>query len=180
MLPNSWLISEKPSPAAPFLEAMTMSYPLRIASLLSLKNSLRSLLSLFRLTAHPVFLLTATPSLLRSHPFSFRKTTKCAVLCRRPDRFKLTKPALFNNLSHFGNEKDPIGLRGFGRVLRRGLYSDSFATLRPSALQDLDAALGLHPGPEAVGPGPLNPAWLVRPLHDGVAFLKNRVGINKN
>ena len=96
--PSSFSIFRRSKVLAFFFAVITISCPRGKQVSLSLKNSLMRRLSLFLLTALPVFLLTVSPNLVIPSPFSLRITLKCFVWWRWPDRFRLTKSDGFNIL----------------------------------------------------------------------------------
>lgn len=163
--PSSSLIFRRPKKLASFFAATTMSYPWGKRDLLSLKNSLIRRLTLFLLTAFPVFLPTVTPSLEMPSPFCFKMTTKCLEWRCMPDLFRLTKSIRFNILILFGNEKDSMRLRKIDRNCKAWLDGYSFPPLCPSSSQDINSAFRSHSCSEAMSSCPLDIAGLICPFH---------------
>ncbi len=115
--PSSFSIFRRSKVLAFFFAVITISCPRGKQVSLSLKNSLMRRLSLFLLTALPVFLLTVSPNLVIPSPFSLRITLKCFVWWRWPDRFRLTKSDGFNILFFLKMRKIPLIYRSDLRKL---------------------------------------------------------------
>src|SRR4030067_3136693 len=104
-LSSSLETSAKPLPAASLFAITTISIPFSILDLLSRKNSLTILLTLFRATAPPTFLLAVIPILEKARLLGLRKTIKLLVRSLLPSSVTLRNWTLLRSLSSFVNEK---------------------------------------------------------------------------
>jgi len=128
--------------------------------LLSLKNSLKSLLVLFRLTALPVRELTASPSLRHWSPFDIMNSVKLLEWNLLPSLLTFTNSAGLRSLSLLAKENSPTPL--LVRAYRGG---QTLSTLGPSSSYNGASARRGHPFKKPVGPESFYPARLICPLH---------------
>ena len=130
--------------------------------MLSRKNSLTSLFSLFRRIALPTFLLAAIPSRHRPKLFSFTYTIKPGLVYLFPWQVTPLNSALFKSRSHRLKEK---GLFSLKALLTRWSNCKFRPALSPPSRQDSATSLGRHPLTKAVGPFPFQIVGLISSFH---------------
>lgn len=119
---------------------------------LCLNISLMHRLTLLRVTAQPIFLLTVTPSRGSSSPFACQTMRKPLTANLSAESKSLTKSARFRSRTDLGNVLTAES--GFPKqeLLCCNADSQVLATLGPSALDDQTPVLRGHPYQKAMGP----------------------------
>jgi len=129
--------------------------------LLCLNISLTNRLTLLRVTAQPIFLLTVTPSRGRISSLGRHTRRKPLTAYVFAAVESPTNSARFRSRADLGNdarssEQGLLGCNADGKI---------FAALGPSALDNEAAVLGCHPHQKTMGPLPGNVAGLKCSFH---------------
>lgn len=141
--------------------AMTFMSTAGRRCLLCLNSSLMQRLTLLRVTAQPIFLLTVTPSRACISSFGCQ-TRRNPLTAYEPAALEsLTNSARFLSRADLGNdacppEQDLLCCNADGQV---------FAAFGPPALDDQTAVLGCHPHQKTMGPLTGNVAGLKCSFH---------------